>query len=78
MLAGRMHFHLGALELVQLLPYRRLQGGGGGGWRGGGGRRAAALVSSSVSTHTSLQKRDAMLSSTWQLFGFQIARFSKI
>lgn len=31
MLAGRMHFHLGALELVQLLPYRRLQGGEGGG-----------------------------------------------
>lgn len=27
MLAGRMHFHLVALELVQLLPYRRLQGG---------------------------------------------------
>lgn len=27
MLAGRMHFHLVALELIQLLSYRRLQGG---------------------------------------------------
>lgn len=30
MLAGRMDFHLIAFELVQLLPYRRLQRGGGG------------------------------------------------